>query len=33
MIVNNVFKFALNNRRSVLGKNFRYIAFKYKIFF
>ena len=30
-IVNNVFKFALNNRRSVLGKNFRYLAFKYKI--
>ena len=25
-IVNNVFKFALNNRRSVLGKNFRYLA-------
>ena len=23
--VNNVFKFALNNRRSVLGKNFRYL--------
>ena len=23
--------FALNNRRSVLGKNFRYVAFKYKI--
>ena len=30
-IVNNVFKFALKNRRSVLGKNFRYLAFKYKI--
>ena len=30
-IVNNVFKFSLNNRRSVLGKNFRYLAFKYKI--
>ena len=28
LIVNNVFKFALNNRRSVLGKNFRYLAFK-----
>ena len=27
-IVNNVFKIALNNRRSVLGKNFRYLAFK-----
>ena len=26
-----MFKFALNNRRSVLGKNFRYLAFKYKI--
>ena len=31
LIVNNVFKFALNNRRSVLGKNCRYLAFKYKI--
>ena len=31
LIVNNVFKFALNNRRSVLGKNLRYQAFKYKI--
>ena len=26
-----VFKFALNNRRSVLGKNFRYLTFKYTI--
>ena len=24
-IVNNVFKFVLNNRRSVLGENFRYL--------
>ena len=31
LIVNNVFKFALNNRRSVLGKNCTYLAFKYKI--
>ena len=31
LIVNNELKFALNNRRSVLGKNFRYLAFKYKI--
>ena len=31
LILNNVFKFALNNRRSVLGKNFRCLAFKYKI--
>ena len=31
LIVNNVFKFALNNRRSVLGKNCRYLAFKFKI--
>ena len=31
VIVNNVFKFALNNRRSVLGENFRYLTFKYKI--
>ena len=30
-IVNNVFKFALNNRRSVLGIFFRYLAFKYTI--
>ena len=30
-IVNNVFKFVLNNRRSVLGKIIRYLAFKYKI--
>ena len=30
LIVNNVLQFALNNRRSVLGKNFRYIAFIYK---
>ena len=30
-IVNNVFKFVLNNRRSVLGNNFRYLAFKYKV--
>ena len=30
LIVNNVFQVALNNRsRSVLGKNFRYLAFKY----
>ena len=31
LIVNIVFKFALNNRRSVLGTNFRYLACKYKI--
>ena len=31
LIVNNVFKFAVNNRRSVLGKNLRYLAFKYNI--
>ena len=31
LIDNNVFKFALNNRRSVLGKNFRYLEFKCKI--
>ena len=31
LIVNNVFKFALNNRKSVLGKNFRYLVFKCKI--
>ena len=31
LIVNNVSKFALNNRISVLGKNFRYLAFKYEI--
>ena len=31
LIVNDVFKFALNNRRSVLGKNCRYLAFQYKI--
>ena len=31
LIVNNIFKFALNNRRSVLRKNFIYLAFKYKI--
>ena len=30
-IGNNVFKFVLNHCRSVLGKNFRYLAFKYKI--
>ena len=30
-IINNVFKFTLNNHRSVLGKHFRYLAFKYKI--
>ena len=30
-IVKNVFKFVLNNHRSVLGKIFRYQAFKYKI--
>ena len=27
----NVTKFALNNRRSVLDRNFRYLAFKYKM--
>ena len=27
----NVFMFELNNRKSVLVKNFRYLAFKYKI--
>ena len=31
LIVNNVFKFALSNRRSVLGKNLRYLAFKLNI--
>ena len=32
LMVNNIFKFALNNRRSVLGKkNFKYLAFTYKI--
>ena len=31
LMVNNIFKFALNNRRSVLGKNFRYLPFKYKM--
>ena len=28
LIVNHVFKFALNNRRSVLGTNLRYRVFK-----
>ena len=31
VIVNNVFKFALSNRRSALGKHCKYLAFKYKI--
>ena len=31
LIVNDIFKLALNNRRYVLGKNFRYLALKYKI--
>ena len=31
LIVKNTFKCALNNRRSVFGKNFRYLVFKYKI--
>ena len=29
--MNNVFKFALNNSRSVLGIHFRYLTFKHKI--
>ena len=33
LIFNNVFKFALNNRRSMLGEKFRYLAFTYKIKF
>ena len=31
VIIRNIICFAMNNRLSILGRNFRYLAFKYKI--